>query len=477
MSPSSTTFARHAVRTAALLALAGFGLSAGVAANAPVSAPTVAVPAQWQHTATSSALDTAALTEWWHRFNDPTLDALVARALQASPDLRSALAKIDEARARHGVQRATALPSVSGSVSSSGRRVTERHTNVSTTSESASASLDASWQIDLFGQQRAGLQATAADLAASEENFRAAQVSLAAEVASAYVTLRSTEAQLAVVRETIGTLEENLQFTRWQEQAGTGSALDTQQALSTLEQTRASVPSLELTLTETRNQIAVLCGQTPGALDALLGATGQVPSTPAALAVGIPAETLRQRPDVRAASRSLEAAMARTTAAKRDRYPTLSLSGSLGVDALRAGKLFSPESSFASLLGGLTLPIFASGKITQTIQVQLATEKQTLAAYESTILTALSEVENALVAVDRYQERLAALGRAAAAANETYTLARLRYQAGSVDFLTVLDAQRSLLSVRQSEVTTTASLTTAHVQLYKALGGGWTSQI
>jgi len=177
---------------------------------------------------------------------------------------------------------------------------------------------------------------------------------------------------------------------------------------------------------------------------------------------------------VRAAGYAVEAAAARTSSARRERLPSLTLSGSLGVEALRAGKLFSPESTVASLLGGLTAPIFSGGSITQTIQIQSAVEKQALIAYEATVLTALSEVENALVSVQRNTERLAILDRATAAAREAATLAGLQYEAGAVDLLTVLDAQRTLLSLEESQISTAADQTTAHIQLYQALGGGWT---
>jgi len=470
---------RSTSRTAAacslgLLALALLGLSA--CANAGVSAQVPpATPAQWQQgTASSAGLDTSALAQWWHQFNDPVLDELIAHALQSSPDVRTALAKIDESRARHGVQRASLLPTLSASASGQNARSTNRNTDVSTASESAGASLDASWEIDLFGKNRQALKATAADLAQSQENYRNAQASLAAEVATAYVSLRSAEAQLAVVESNLRTREETLQLTQWLEQAGTGSALETQQSISTLEQARASLPSFKQTIAQTRNQLALLSGQAPGALDTLLATAAKVPSAPAWIATGIPAETLRQRPDVRAAGRAVEAAAARTSSAQRDRLPSLTLSGSLGVEALRAGKLFSPESTVASLLGSLTAPIFAGGRIQQTIQIQSAVEQQALIAYESTVLTALSEVENALVSVQRTTERRTILDKAAAAAREAATLAEQQYAAGQVDLLTVLDAQRTLLSLEESQVSTTADQTTAHIQLYKALGGGWT---
>lgn len=458
--------------SAALVALALLSLCADAAAPAR---PTPAVPTAWQQTPASGTVDAAALAQWWRQFNDPVLDRLIAGALQSSPDVRTALAKIEESRARYGVQRATLLPSLSASASGSGSRTNIRSTDVTTRSEKYSAALDASWEIDLFGQNRKSLDATAADLAQTEENLRSAQASLAAEVASAYVTLRSAEAQLVIVRRNLASREETLQLTRWREQAGTVTALDTQQAVSTLEQTRASLPSLQQTVTQTRNQLALLSGQTPGALDDLLGTSAAVPAVATTLAAGIPADTLRQRPDVRAAARAVEAAAARTSAAKRARFPSLNLTGSLGVDALEAGKLFSPESTVASVLGSLTAPIFAGGKIQQTIQVQGAVERQTLIAYESTVLSALSEVENALVAVQRNTERLAILDTAVTAAREAEHLAELQYQAGQADLLTVLEAQRTLLSVEQQQVTANADRATAHIQLYKALGGGWTN--
>jgi len=322
--------------------------------------------------------------------------------------------------------------------------------------------------------QKLTLNAASADLARTEENYYGAQVSLAAEVATAYVNLRSAEVQLAVVQHSLGTRVETVELTQWREQAGTGNALDTQQAISTLEQARASIPALQLTIVQTRNQLALLSGCPPGALDSLLAAPRPVPAVPAELAIGIPAETLRQRPDVRAAERGVEAAFARTKAAQRQRLPALNLSGSVGVEALKAGKLFSPESTVASVLGGLTAPIFDAGRIRATITIQSEQGKQALNAYQSTVLTALSEVENTLSAVQRNAERLGILNRAAAAAREAATLAGLQYQAGQIDLLVSLVAQRTLLDLEQQEVTTAADRIIAYIQLYKAFGGGWT---
>lgn len=434
----------------------------------------VAIPAAWQQrTITTGQLDTAALSLWWERFNDPVLNELITGALQSSPDARTALSKIDEYRARRGVAKAGLLPSLDANASGAGTQTEDHTTKLTATNESYGASLDASWQVDLFGRQKQTLNAASADLAQTEEAYYGAQVTVAAEVASAYVTLRSAEAQLAVVQNSLGTRSETVQLTQWREQAGTGSALDTQQSISTLEQSRASIPTLQQTIAQTKNQLALFSGRTPGALDSMLAAPHEVPAVPANIAIGIPAETLRQRPDIRAAERGLEAAFARTLATKRQRFPSLTLTGSLGVDALKAGRLFSPESTVASLVSGLSAPLFDAGLIRKNIAIQSELEKQALIAYESTVLTALSEVENALVAVQRTAERLIILARATAAAREAAKLSALQFEAGQVDLLVSLEAQRTLLSLEQQEVTTAADRTSAFIQLYKALGGGW----
>ena len=472
----SSLFHSSSLRVApGLLLVAIGGLSACTTPVIPAQDEhNVDVPARWQQTATSTGqTDPATLAKWWHRFDDPTLTALIESALQASPDIRTALAKIEEARARYGVQHANLLPSVSASISDQSSRRTNRPTDVTTKSESAGASLDASWEIDLFGQARLTTKATAADLAQAGENLHDAQVSLAAEVASTYVSLRAAEAELKAVEASVATREETLQLTRWREQAGTGSTLETQQAITTLQQARASIPTLQQTLTATRNQLALLCSKTPGALDLQLGRTAQVPVAPGDLAIGIPAETLRQRPDVRAAGYAVEAAGARTSSARRDRFPSLSLNGSVGVDALSAGKLFSPENTISNVIGSLSAPIFTAGRIKQTIAIQTAAERQVLIAYESTVLKAFAEVENALAQIRHTTMRLDRLDQATVAAREAATLARQQYEAGQIDFLSVLDSERTLLGLEQNLVSTRADQTIAHIQLYKALGGGW----
>ncbi len=449
-----------------------------ITGHVPSTASDVATPQAWSRAADAPAggLDTAALADWWTRFHDPVLDRLIADALAHNPDVRLAVSRIAQSRATRTVEKSGLFPSLNAGVSGQGSRARDHGSDTVSESDSYSASLDASWEIDLFGKQRLALAAADADLAQTEENLHAAQVSLAAEVATAYVNLRSAEAQLALVRHSLASREETTRLTRWRQEAGVGDILDTRQAESALEQARAAIPALQQTATETRNQLAVLSGRTPGSLDTLLASTARVPAAPAALAVGIPAETLRQRPDIRAAGHAVEAASKRSDAARRERLPSLNLSGSLGIDAGELGRLASPSATIASIAGGLTAPIFSAGRIGAHIRAQDETTRQALISYESTVLDALAEVENALEAIRRQTERRASLALAAAAAREADTLARRQYEAGSVDFLQVLESERSLLSAEQSLVTTDADLGSAHIRLYKALGGGWSAE-
>ncbi len=432
-----------------------------------------ATPAKWKAAGSTTELDRVSLAQWWTRLNDPVLNQLITGALVSSPDVRTALSRIDEGRARRGLESAALFPSLYIGGSAQTRNSRNHETKVSSSSEFYSTALDASWQVDLFGKQKQTLRAASADLAQTEETYYSAQVSLAAELAQTYVGLRQAQAQLALKERTIATRSETAQIAHWREQAGVSTGLDSLQADSTLEQDRASLPTLKQTIAQTQNEIALLCGLAPGTLDMQLKAARAIPQTSSRLAIGIPAQTLQQRPDVRAAMRGVEAAAARTKAAERERLPSLDLSGSLSLEALRAGSLFSPETVAANLIGSLSAPIFDAGRISQNIAIQDAQTKQALISYELTVLTALKEVENALIAIRRLSELSETLGRAVKAAQQASRLATQQYQAGQVSLVEVLEAQRTLFSVQEQQVNATADQTTAYIQLYKALGGGW----
>lgn len=432
------------------------------------------LPADWKNAGGFPvASPSRDLSRWWGRFDDPTLTRIISEGLQNSPDLISAAARIRESQARRRATASSLFPTLNGSAASRAD-ATKRDGFPSDSNSSHSAGLNASWEVDLFGKNRSAVEAASAQLGATEENFHSVQAALAAEIAIAYTNLRVDEASLVVLHETIKSREETNQLASWRTQSGEADSLESSQALSSLEQARAAIPSLEQTIAQGKNQLALLAGKNPGALDGQL-ASGKksIPNPARSLAVGIPADTLRQRPDVRVAGYQLLAAAAQTRAADAARYPSLNLSGSLGLNASKVSKFTNPESAAAGLVAGISSPIFDAGRIRANIEAQSAVEEQTWQTYRSTVLTALSEVENALIACRRTTERLATLEKATAAAREADQLARQRYEAGETDILTVLDSQRSLLGLQDSLFSVRANRTIAYIQLYKALGGGW----
>lgn len=457
------------------LALAPIVLLAGCAPALRIP-ETDPVPVSWKNAAGFPvAAPDRDLARWWKSFNDPTLGRLISDGLSNSPDVASAMARVRESRASRKATAASLFPSLSGSTSASAS-FTDPRGGSTVTRESYSAGLSASWEVDLYGKNRNNLLAASAALGASEESLHSVRASLAAEIASAYVQLRSSEAGLSVLERNIKTQGETFQFVSWRTQVGEADQFEENQAKTGLEQAKAAIPSVRQSIEQTRNRLALLCGREPGSLDALLSSgTGDVPAPSRRLAIGIPADTLRQRPDVRVAGLQLIASVARTEAAKAERFPSLGLSGSLGVNALSARKIFDPEAVTGSVVAGLAGPIFDAGRIRANIEASNAATDQALESYRSTVLTGLSEVEDALIACKRSSERLEIIRNAAVLARESDRLARLQYEAGELDFLSVLDSQRTLLGLEDSLLSTQADRTNAYIRLYQALGGGWSA--
>lgn len=340
-------------------------------------------------------------------------------------------------------------------------------------SNSFRVGLDASWEPDIFGGKRSALNASEADAQAAEATLADVRVSLAAEVALAYIQLRGQQSQLIIARNNLASQQETLQLTDWREQAGLLSSLEVEQARTASEQTAAQIPSLEASISQTRHSLAVLTGQAPDSLALLLSDGRPVPQAATELALDIPAQTLRQRPDVRAAEHRISAGLARVSAAEAARYPSFSISGSLGLNALTLGALGSGASVVSALLGSISVPLFDGGAARAQVRAQEAALEQARVGYQAVVLTALKDVEDALVALQGDRERLVRLQRAAVSAENAALLAQQRYSSGLIDFQTVLQTQRSLLTAKDSVASTTANISTDHVRLYKALGGGW----
>ncbi len=431
--------------------------------------PVVAVPQVWSAGGNGTAQGVAAtsLAQWWLRFDDPLLTKLIEQSLHANSSVRTAQAALRQARAQVDVQSAGLLPSVGASASAQRSRASNN------TGNTFQAGFDASWEPDVFGRLRSGVNASEADARAAESSLADVQVSLAAEVAVNYIELRGLQQRLIIARSNLASQQETLQITQWRLQAGLTTSLVTEQARAAAEQTAAQIPSLEASLAQSRYSLAVLTGQVPGALDTALAASAPVPQPNAELALAIPAETLRQRPDVRAAEQRIAAALARVSQADAARYPSFSLGGSLGLRALTLGALSGGSAVTSALLGSVSIPLLDGGAARAQVRVQSAAVEQARVAYETTVLTALQDVENALVALRGDRERLTRLVAAADAANNAALLAQQRYSSGLIDFQAVLETQRTLLSTQESVAITTAAVAADQVRLYKALGGGW----
>lgn len=456
------------------------GVAGCVTVGPDYVAPAGDAPARWSRLDETGGamIGTGApgdISRWWRGLHDPLLSELVERALRASPDLRSAQARLREARARLVIAGAARFPGVDASASASRSHAGSREEG-GATRNFFSAGFDAGWELDVFGGVRRGVEAARADLEASAAGLDDTRVSLAAEVALDYVQVRALQIRIGIARDNLASQTETLQLTEWRAQAGLANSQDVEQARSNREQTRAQIPALETSLASTETSLDILLGDPPGTLHARLAAPAELPAVPARIAVGIPADALRQRPDVRAAERRLAAETARVGVAEAARYPTFALSGSIGVEALTLGGLGEGGAGTSSLLAGITAPIFHAGRLRAQVGVQDAVREQAEVAYRQTVLAALQDVENALVALARSREREQALTIAAASARSAAALARDRYGAGLIDFQSVLDTERNVLAVEDNLASTRADGVLALIRLYKALGGGWSPQ-
>lgn len=427
----------------------------------------VALPAAWAASAPiAAAARSEPLAAWWSRFGDPTLTTLIERALDANTDVASAQAALRQSRALAEVAAAQLGPSADAS--GSAQRSKTRGTSAGS---SFRAGFDASWEPDIFGGNRAAREAAELTAQRSAASFGDVQVSVAAEVAITYLALRSDEARLAIAQRNLASQQETLQITQWRVQAGLATSLDSEQARASVEQTRAQLPSLQKSIALSRHQLALLTGRTVEQLE--LPAGGALPSAPADLALSFPAETLRQRADVRAAELRVSAAAQDLVQADAARYPRFNLSGSLGLSALTLGGLTGGGATVGSLLASVSVPIFDGGAGKARVRAQQAALDAAREAHRSAVLVALKDVEDRLVALARDRERLASLRLAADAADNAALLATQRYASGLIDFQTVLVTQRSQLSAQDSVASAGAEVVADHVRLYKALGGGW----
>ena len=424
-------------------------------------------PQRWSAADRTTEVDGAVpLQRWWTAFGDPGLTELVEAALAANPDLAGAAAAVAQARALRDVARAATGPAVDASAAVQRGRVGSAPAGTT-----VRAGLDAGWEVDWFGRRAAALRAGDADVAASEANLGLVRLTLAAEVAATYFEGWGARERLRVARQSLAAQLDSLELTQWRVQAGLASALDLETARAAVEQTRASLPVLEVSVRQSMHALAVLTGRAPGA--ELPDPPAAAPAPPTAWTLPLPADVLRQRPDVAAAQARLQAAFARADQAEAARWPTLRLGGSLSLAAPRVSDLFDVTALTRALALNLAATVFDGGAAQAQARAQAAAAEQARAALAATLLEALRDVENALVALAGDRERLLRLQDAVAAARQAEQLATQRYAAGLIDYRALLDAQRTLLALQGDLAAARAAWAVDHVRLVKALGGGW----
>ena len=457
------------------IALAAALLSAGCAARRVQQEPALPrIPASdtW-NTSVGSATpaDDDALARWWTTLGDPLLASLEERAVQGNLELRKAGQKIRQAQAEWQAARADRSVSATLSSSATGYRTSTRSGGVY--SQSYNGTLDASWEPDFFHRIEQTASAYGIDVETAKEDQRSVLVSLTAQVALDYIDLRSYQKQLALTRRNLEWQEQTYELTAAKYDSGLATKLDIEQAAANVESTRASIPTLETGIQKSSNAIAVLLGERPAAVDAELAEVKPIPLVPVDVAVGIPADLVRRRPDIRGAERQVAAQSARVSAATASLYPTFSLSVNFSLKSFNVLNYLTPASLASSLAGSVQQTVFNRRKLHENVNAQNAALDQSVTAYENTLLTALQDVEDALKAFAGEQARRKWLAAAAASAERAAEMARNLYGSGLKDFLTVLDAERSVLSLQNELAQSEASVTANLVRLYKALGGGW----
>lgn len=413
--------------------------------------------------------------EWWTVLNDPLLSGLVDEALENNHDLRSAVSSVRAARARLGIARASYGPQLDALGSYSRAKSSDAITRGIGGGENDlySAGFDAAWEIDLFGGTRRSVESAVAALEAEAAGLGSVQVSVAAETAQSYILVRTWQQRLRVARENLVLQQQTYDLLKSRFDSGLVNELPLQQARYNLESTRAAIPQLETGLEQSLNALAVLVGVMPGSLHERFETAETLPNIPDDLLIGIPADLLRRRPDVRRAERELAAQTARIGVAMSDFFPKLTLNGSIGAEALTFSGLGDSGNEYYSFGPGIRWAIFRSGSIRNSIRAEKAGQEQALAAYEQAVLAAVQETRNALTGFENEQQRADALAAAAEAAGTAAEVAKENYDSGLSSFDAVLDSQRSLLNFEDQLVQSRSDVIRNLIQLYKALGGGW----
>ena len=441
------------------------------------TAPDTITPDTW-HQSVSADLTSgsSSLEKWWTRFNDPTLNRLIRTARESNRDLAIASERINEARAARGISRSQLFPQadLTGAVSRgrSSENVGSPSPPAGKTNDFWSTGLDAGWELDFFGGVRRSLESADASVAATEEFYRDTMVSLLAEVAFAYIQIRTFDERIQLAENNIRNQSESVQLTQDRLDAGLSTELDVSQASTNLATTQAVVPALRNQRSIALNRLAVLIGRYPAAAEGFLGSRNGIPAPARSAGTGIPADLVRSRPDIRAAERQLAAQTARIGVAEADLYPRFTLSGTFQLQALSASDLSESNSRNYAFGPSFRWNIFNAGRIKSQIAIEESRTKQAYAHYENTVLKGVAEVEDALASVTNERDRLAALDTAVTASRQTVDLVKGNYREGLIDFQNVLDAERTIFVNEDAQAVSRGQIAAAYVSLFKALGGG-----
>ena len=436
--------------------------------------PQTTAPATWfgvTNTAGESRLTTnaAQLAQWWTQFNDPELTALVEQAFRTNLDVRLAVTLLVEARAQRGIDQGGLWPKVNASGSESYGRL-----GFGDNSQRAySAGLSGVWTLDIFGGTRRQLEADAAAIMAAHENVHDAQVALAAEIGLDYIQLRGAQEQIGIAQENLKSEQHTADLTRQKLKAGFENTLDAAQADAEAATTAATIPGYETIVRQNIFALSVLLARPPADLMEELSRPGPVPLTPPEVPVGLPSELLRRRPDIREAEANLHAAAARIGVATSDFYPQFSLNGSVNYQNSLARDLFAGPSRFWSIGPSINWPIFSGGSMVSNVRLQKAATDAAYITYQKTVLEALQGVETALATYSLELEHHQTLATAVDFNIKARDISQQLFEQGTTDFLSVLDAERSLFGSQTALTQSKQSISADLVTLYQALGGGW----
>ena len=433
----------------------------------------VAVPASWSQSESPGSESRAKdLANWWTLFNDDALNELVETAISANPERDLSLARVREARARYRIAAADKFPSVSAGGTASATR-SEDFIGNTQWRDLYDANIDASWEVDIFGSNRRSVQAAEATTQAREADYVEVMTTLVAEVALSYVDFRTLEKRLVLTRALLDSQEKTFELARWRAEAGLATERDLEQAFGDLQVTRVTIPALERDIVQSLNKLSLLIGESPGELRIPMVTPAAIPTKSVKPPIGIPADILRQRGDIRAAERNLAAQCARIGIAEANRYPSFTLGGSIGYSGTSTAILFAPAGLVSSLASSIVVPVFNAGRLRSGVEVEDAVFDQVAATYRSTVLSALKEVEDLLAAYNSAAHRAIMLRQGVTAAKRAHQLTMHEYEAGLTGVDRVLDAQRTLLSFEEQYILNEATKTTSIISLYKAMGGGW----